>query len=49
LLKVPSATEIDLGFRYRFNVRRVPLSLRFQALNVTNERTWQIGPSVMRV
>jgi iron complex outermembrane receptor protein len=44
-LSVPSVTAIDLGFRYRFTLRRAPVSLRFQAMNVGDDRTWRVTSS----
>jgi iron complex outermembrane receptor protein len=38
-------TEIDLGFRYRFDVGSAPVSVRFQAMNVADDRTWRVRPS----
>lgn len=45
VLKVPSATEVDLGFRYRFSLGKAPVSVRFQAMNVNDDRTWLVEPS----
>jgi iron complex outermembrane receptor protein len=45
VLEVPSVTEIDLGFRYRFEIGSAPVSLRFQAMNVADDRTWRVTSS----
>jgi iron complex outermembrane receptor protein len=45
LLTVPSLTEIDLGFRYRFSLGKAPVSLRFEAENVADRRTWEVKSS----
>ena len=45
VLTVPSVTEIDLGFRYRFTVGKAPVSVRFQAMNVGDDRTWRVTSS----
>jgi iron complex outermembrane receptor protein len=42
LLTVPSVTEVNLGFRYRFNIGNAPVSVRVQAMNVTDDRTWRV-------
>lgn len=39
-LEVPSRTEIDLGARYRFELRGAPAVLRLQVENVFNARGW---------
>lgn len=39
-LEVPSRTEIDLGARYRFELRGAPAVLRLQVENVFNTRGW---------
>lgn len=39
-LEVPSRTEIDLGARYRFELRGAPAVLRLQVENVLNTRGW---------
>jgi iron complex outermembrane receptor protein len=45
VLEVPSATELDLGFRYRFTLGKAPVSVRFQAMNVNDDRTWLVEAS----
>jgi iron complex outermembrane receptor protein len=45
MLEVPSATEVDLGFRYRFSLGKAPVSVRFRAMNVNDDRTWLVEPS----
>ena len=45
VLSVPSVTEIDLGFRYRFTVGKAPVSVRFQAMNVGDDQTWRVTSS----
>lgn len=45
VLSVPSATEIDVGFRYRFALRNAPISLRLQARNINDDRTWKVKSS----
>lgn len=45
VLEVPSAIEVDLGFRYRFSLGRAPVSVRFQAMNLNDDRTWVVEPS----
>ena len=42
VLTVPSATEIDLGFRYRFEIGNAPVSVRIQAMNIADDRTWRV-------
>jgi iron complex outermembrane receptor protein len=39
-LEVPSRTEVDLGARYRFELRGAPAVLRFQIENVFDVRGW---------
>jgi iron complex outermembrane receptor protein len=39
-LEVPSRTEIDLGARYRFELRGAPAVLRLQVENVFNTKGW---------
>jgi len=39
-LEVPSRTEIDLGARYRFELRGAPAVLRLQVENVFDSRGW---------
>ena len=45
VLTVPSLTEIDLGFRYRFSLGKTPVSVRFEAENVADQRTWEVKSS----
>jgi iron complex outermembrane receptor protein len=45
VLTVPSTTTVDLGFRYRFDIGRAPVSVRFQAHNVADDRTWHVSSS----
>ena len=45
VLTVPSVTTVDLGFRYRFSLGKVPVSVRFQAMNVGDARTWDVSSS----
>jgi iron complex outermembrane receptor protein len=45
VLEVPSVTEFDVGFRWRFDVGNAPVSLRFEAMNVTDDRTWNVRSS----
>lgn len=45
VLTVPSATVIDVGFRYRFALRNAPISLRLQARNINDDRTWHVKSS----
>lgn len=44
-LVVSGATEINAGFRYRFQVGRGRSSIRFKAMNLMDERAWEIEPS----
>lgn len=44
-LVVAGATEVDAGFRYKFQVGRARSSIRFQAMNLTDKRAWEIEPS----
>ena len=39
---MPSVTEIDLGFRYRFEIGNAPVSVRIQAMNIADDRTWRV-------
>jgi iron complex outermembrane receptor protein len=43
--RVPSATIIDLGLRYRFDVGDTPALLRLQMANVTNVFDWRVVSS----
>ena len=44
-LVLPAYTLIDLGARYRTAIGRAPVTLRFQAVNLTDEFAWFVSDS----
>ncbi len=44
-LKVPARVNLNLGFRYRFPIAKVPALLRIQVANVFNDYGYNVQPS----